>query len=98
ITDAGEFKNLDDMGIASIALTSDGKFQIINGQTVHGVGKITKKDGSTLNMADVTFEYSNVIQVPHADGTTSLAVKPAFTGGDQDIQGTTGNDVLLGTD
>ena len=53
ITDPGEFKSLNELGIASVNLTSNGQFQVINGQTVHGIGQINKTDGSTLNIADV---------------------------------------------
>jgi Ca2+-binding RTX toxin-like protein len=95
ITDAGEFKTLDELGIASVNLASNGQFQVINGQTVHGIGQVTKADGSTLNMADVTLQYSDEVLVHNADGTTTVAVKPPFAPLET-ITGTPGKDLLLG--
>lgn len=97
ITDAGEFKTLSDMGVASISLTSDGKFSVINGQTVHGIGSITMTDGRTLSMADVTLEYTNDVQVNNQDGTTSIVNQSPFASSGQTIEGTDGKDLLLGT-
>jgi Ca2+-binding RTX toxin-like protein len=96
ITDAGEFKSLSELGIASVNLTSNGQFSVINGQTVHGIGQINKTDGSTLNIADVTLQYSDEVQVTNnADGTVSVAVKPPFASGET-VTGTPDKDLLLG--
>src|SRR5574340_101458 len=96
ITDAGEFKSLDEMGIAAVALTSDGQFSVINGQTVHGIGQVAMADGSTLNMADVTMEYSNEVLLANPDGSTSVVVKPPFAPSGEVITGTADKDMLLG--
>ncbi|MHB0985580.1 MAG: Ig-like domain-containing protein [Sulfuricella sp.] len=96
ITDPGEFRTLADMGVASIALTSDGQFSIINGQTVHGVGTVTKTDGSTLNLADVTLEYSNDVLVTKADDTSQVVSQTPFSPSGEELNGTDGNDLILG--
>jgi Cadherin-like domain len=43
VSEAGEFQSLTAMGIASIALTADGQFRVINGQTVHGTRTLFKR-------------------------------------------------------
>jgi Ca2+-binding RTX toxin-like protein/antitoxin component YwqK of YwqJK toxin-antitoxin module len=96
ISDAGEFRSLSELGIAEIGLTSDGQFRVINGQTVHGVGAVTKIDGNTLQMADVTLQYSNETQVVNADGTTGTALLPVTQRG-QIFMGTPDKDLVLGT-
>jgi VCBS repeat-containing protein len=96
LSDAGEFLHLNDMGIAAINLVSDGQFSVINGQTVHGVGTILKTDGSTLNMADVTLEYSSQVQLQNPDGTVTVVDKPAFAPSGEVINGTPDKDLLLG--
>jgi VCBS repeat-containing protein len=57
ITDAGEFRSLSDLGIASLALTSDGKPYIAaDGEViVHGEASFTRTDGSTSAVGDVSF-------------------------------------------
>lgn len=96
VTDAGEFKNLTDMGIAEIGMTSDGRFRVINGQTVHGVGNVTKTDGSALAMADVTLQYTNEVQTAGADGNGQLAQLLTQQHG-QSFSGTTDKDLVFGT-
>jgi VCBS repeat-containing protein len=96
VSDAGEFKSLGDMGVAEVGLTSDGHFQVINGQTVHGVGTVTKTDGSALRMADVTLKYTNETQMVNADGSTGTALLPTTQRG-QIFTGTTDRDLVLGT-
>lgn len=101
ITDAGEFSSLDALGINAIGLTSDGQFQVIDGQTVHGTATATKTDGSTLAVADVTLRVKNQTQVTttHADGsvTTTIVDIPSFAQG-QTFAGTADKDLVFGTD
>lgn len=96
VTDPGEFRTLEQMGVASIALTSDGGFRIINGQTVHGVGAMTLSDGSTLAMADVTLAYSNKVQLKLPDGTTRVMDRLPFSPSGEVLEGTSGEDLILG--
>jgi len=96
ISDAGEFKTLGDMGVASISLTSDNQFSVVNGDTIHGVAKVTMVDGTTRNAADVTLAYSKDVQVHNADGSTSVVTPTSFSPSGQEIDGTDGNDLLLG--
>lgn len=96
ITDPGEFRTLTGMGIAAVNLTSDGKFEVIDGQTVHGVGSMTKTDGSEIAIADVTFAYSNETQVPQGDGTTQTVNSSPFSPSGEAIDGTEGKDLVLG--
>ena len=96
ITDAGEFRTLTEMGIAAVGLTSDGRFQVINGQTVHGVGAVNMTDGRQLAMADVTLAYSNEIQLPLAtSGVATVAVAP-FSPSGEELNGTAAMDLILG--
>ena len=57
ITDAGEFRSLVDLGIARIALTSDGQpYLAADGEViVHGEASFTRTDGSTGAVGDVSF-------------------------------------------
>ncbi|RYD44483.1 MAG: tandem-95 repeat protein [Sphingomonadales bacterium] len=57
ITDAGEFRSLTDLGIASIALASDGKPYVAgDGEViVHGEASFTRADGTTGAVGDVAF-------------------------------------------
>jgi len=96
ITDEGEFKTLDEMGVSAIALTSDGNFSVINDQTVHGVGSMQMEDSSTMAIADVTLEYSNETQVHNSDGTTSSVAASPFSPDGEEINGTEDKDLILG--
>lgn len=96
VTDDGELRSLADLGISQIALTSDGQFQVIDGQTVHGTAAATKTDGSTLAVADVTLRYRNVTRIANPDGSTSEVPAPVVRAG-QAFDGTAGPDLVLGT-
>ena len=96
VVDAGEMQLLDELGLESIGLTSDGKFQVINGQTVHGTGVATRKDGGTWSIADVTLQYRNVTEVTNADGSAAVADVATFSEG-QKFAGTDGADLVFGT-
>jgi VCBS repeat-containing protein len=92
ITDTGELRSLSSMGISQIALTSDGQFQVIDGQSVHGVGQVTRSDGSTLQIADVTLRYSNETQL----GSGGTALLPRTERGTV-FNGTSDKDLVFGT-
>ena len=96
VTDPGEFRTLTEMGIAAVNLTSDAHFQVINGQTVHGIGSMTKADGSKIAIADVTFAYSNETLVPQGDGATQTVNTSPFSPSGEEIVGTEGKDLILG--
>ncbi|MBV1917865.1 MAG: VCBS domain-containing protein [Sphingomonadaceae bacterium] len=57
VTDAGEFRSLDDLGIVSIELTSDGEgYSAADGDvTVHGEAAFTTAGGATGVLADASF-------------------------------------------
>ncbi len=96
VTDEGEFLSLSQMGIASIALASNGQFQVIDGQTVHGTAVATRTDGSTLAVADVTLRYRNETRIDNPDGSSTVAPVPTYQPGSQ-FDGTAGADLVLGT-
>ncbi len=99
-TDAGEYKTLEQMGINAVNLTSDGQFQVINGQTVHGIASAAKTDGSTFALADVTLRYTDQTQVTttHTDGSTSTSVVDISSSQKgQDFVGTPDKDLVFGT-
>jgi Ca2+-binding RTX toxin-like protein len=94
ITDEGEFKKLSDLGIESIGLSSDGKFTVVNKQTVHGVGSMTKSDGTSLAIADVTLEYSAETKIPGTN--TSVTPTSPFSADGEELNGTEDKDLILG--
>ncbi|AGF76989.1 hypothetical protein UWK_00404 [Desulfocapsa sulfexigens DSM 10523] len=53
ISDEGEFKTLDDAGISDIELKSDGKEEVIAGNTVFGSTVYHLEDGSSAEVGDV---------------------------------------------
>ncbi|WP_302174619.1 cadherin-like domain-containing protein [uncultured Hydrogenophaga sp.] len=93
VTDTGEFRSLSAMGVASVDLSSDGQFQVIQGQTVHGVGRLWRTDGSSLALADVTLEVRD--PMPRSGGVTAPVVG---TAGADLIIGQAGDDALTGGD
>ncbi|WP_431265325.1 Ig-like domain-containing protein [Roseateles chitinivorans] len=96
ITDAGEFRSLDSLGINAIQLGSDGRFQVIDGQSVHGVGSATRTDGGSYALADVTLRYRNETQGQTDQGQTVTAPVAPFASG-QTFNGTEGADLVFGT-
>ncbi|HUW49699.1 MAG TPA: hypothetical protein VMV75_01650, partial [Sulfuricella sp.] len=96
VTDPGEFKSLDALGVDSINLTSDNQFSVINGTTVQGVAKVTMTDGSTLDAADFTLRYTNDILVNNPDGTSQVVTRSPFSPSGEELNGTDGNDLILG--
>jgi VCBS repeat-containing protein len=100
VQEDGEYHTLTDLGITSIGLSSDGQFQVINGQTVYGIATATKADGSTLAVADVSLRTSNEAQVPtvNPDGTSSTStVVVSKYGQGQVFDGTPDKDLVFGT-
>ena len=96
VTDPGEFRSLDAMGIASIGLTSDGRFQVIDGQSVHGTASATLANGGSLAIADVTLRYKNVGKLGDAGQEGPITPVPTVSPGTT-FQGTAGADLVLGT-
>ncbi|WOK38139.1 Ig-like domain-containing protein [Sphingomonas sp. C3-2] len=64
VAEAGEFKSLTDMGIASINLVSDGKaYTAANGDVlVHGETVFTRIDGTTGVAADASFATGGTVR------------------------------------
>jgi len=96
ITDEGELRSLNEMGVASIGLTTDGQFQIISGQTVNGVGSVDMQDGSELAFADVALSYSSETAIPQQDGTVEVVNSSPFSPNGEEIHGTADDDLILG--
>ncbi len=95
VTDGGEYRTLSEMGISTIGLASDSQFQVIDGQTVHGLALATRTDGSTLTLADVTLRTSNQVQLPAASGSSMVTVSKYGQG--RDFVGTADKDLVFGT-
>lgn len=93
VVDAGELQTLDQRGVASLSLTSDNQFAVVDGNTIRGVAQAMMTDGTTLNAADVTLAYSNEVRIP---GTTNTAERPPFSPSGEEIIGTDDNDLILG--
>ncbi|WP_404403447.1 polymorphic toxin-type HINT domain-containing protein [Pelagibacterium halotolerans] len=72
VTDDGEFLSLDDMGITSIVLSSDGvERDLGNGAMSHGTGTFTNADGQAGSFADASLEIS-ASSVRLADGGATI--------------------------
>ncbi len=107
ITDTGELISLADFDVRAIQLTSDGKFSVVNGQTVHGIGVIDLQNGSQLAMADVTLAYSQQRQIKNGSNNSVVTPLSPFSKpwqvsdggvGKDFILGKNGNDVINGSD
>ncbi|WP_341531790.1 hypothetical protein WKK05_37935 (plasmid) [Nostoc sp. UHCC 0302] len=79
VTDAGEFKTLDSLGINSINLTSDHQRTTVNGNIIHGVTQVKLKDGRQIKAADVSFQVTNQVLLVHSDGTSEVFNLPTHT-------------------
>ncbi|MFM5885851.1 MAG: DUF5801 repeats-in-toxin domain-containing protein [Novosphingobium sp.] len=80
VSDAGEFKSLTELGIASLNLTSDGQASTAAGGdvTVFGSTTYTRADGTTGTAADVAFATSALQR--QAQPAELAAVSAAATG------------------
>jgi RNase H-fold protein (predicted Holliday junction resolvase)/LAS superfamily LD-carboxypeptidase LdcB len=58
VSDAGEFRSLDDLRIASIGLVSDNVHRRLNGVTVHGLSTFVTTSGKRGTVGDVSFDVS----------------------------------------
>jgi Ca2+-binding RTX toxin-like protein len=96
VTDEGEYKALDQLGVASIGLTSNKQFSVVDGNTIQGITTVTMIDGSTLDAADVTIAYANDVQMPQPGGTTQVVSASPFSPSGAAINGSDGNDLILG--
>ncbi|QLI81184.1 hypothetical protein HZU75_06370 [Chitinibacter fontanus] len=95
VSDAGEFRSLDSFGITSIALKSDGKSFVKDGNTVHGQIDVTFSDGHVIKAGDVTLATRPEVQVPNVDGSTTVVPTSPFSPSGTETQGTSGDDILL---
>jgi Ca2+-binding RTX toxin-like protein len=71
-TDAGEFTTIEDSGISSINLTSDGVMYVDGGNHVFGTGIYENADGSVGEFADVGLDYSDFAIVDAGTKTVRL--------------------------
>lgn len=99
VSDEGEFLRLDAMGILAIGLDRHGQFQVIDGQSVHGLATVTRSDGSTLQAADVSLRYRNEVLVGDGSGSGAARVvtMPTHQPG-QHLVGSAGDHLMLGTE
>lgn len=100
MTDPGELRSLTQAGVQQVHLDSDGKFQIINGQTVHGMGSMLMTDGTHRAIADISLSFSAERQFSAGDALhgrvqTRTPATP-FSQAGQAQTGTAGNDLILG--
>lgn len=94
LTDPGEFHALAALGVQAVQLASDGRFRVINGQTVHGIGRLTMADGSERALADVTLAFSHERQMP-GQQQTRLPISPFSPSGSR-IEGSDEADLIPG--
>ncbi|TSA38063.1 MAG: hypothetical protein D4R63_11830, partial [Methylococcaceae bacterium] len=77
VSEAGEFKTLDEWGITELGLVSDAKQQApVNGVTVSGVSTVVFADQHTTTAADVMFTY---VASTAPSSSTSAPVKERLT-------------------
>lgn len=79
VQETGEFRTLDDMGVARIGLTSDGQARVGHGNVVFGETRVELATGESLVAADVMLAgqgvpYPSVVQ----EGLAGLAQPPLF--------------------
>lgn len=96
VTDAGELMSLESLGIAKVELESDKKLRVINGQSVLGLGRAVKTDGTSFALADVILRYSDKALVTPVGGGTPFETVIPKNQPNQTIDGGTGNDLILG--
>lgn len=96
VSDPSEFLSLGAMGIAEIALSSNGEFDIVDGQTIHGTGSVRMSDGTTRALADVTLRYADDVLVTLPDGSTHVATRSAVSAQSDHVVGTLDKDLILG--
>ena len=78
ISEAGEFKTLDEIGITQIGLQSDQQArQTAQGVTELGQSRLTWADGHTGAVGDVVFAVDDSTPVPAATSATSAPVPEA---------------------
>ena len=56
VSDAGELKTLDELGISELVLTGRGQETNVHNSTIQKIGHIVKTDGTTADMADIFFQ------------------------------------------
>lgn len=96
ITDDGEWRTFDALGVTAVTLASGGRFQVINGQTVHGLARMTRQDHTPLAIADVTLAYRDTVRLIQADGSTVEVPVTPYSAGAGELVGSAANDLLLG--
>lgn len=67
VSDAGELKTLDEIGITGIGVLSDWQGQTVSGNEIHGFADFTWGDGSTGAVADVSFAVAGTSYVRDVD-------------------------------
>lgn len=80
--DSGELESLSSLGIVAINLAYAPADQIINGNTVVGIGSVTMADGTTRELADVNLQTSSVYTKPDQTPVipTAIAALPELHG------------------
>jgi len=100
VTDPGEFRSLDEMGIVSINLQGDSQFRVVDGQTIHGVGQATTANGQSLALADVTLRFRNETRLrtgTSQGGAEEIEVPMPQQVQGQALVGTAEPELVLGT-
>jgi len=96
VSDPGEFRSLDALGIASVSLTSNGQFSAQNGTAIHGLARISFKDGRTLDIADVALRFTDRVLARQADGSLAVVTQSPYSPAGEELDGTGGKDLILG--
>lgn len=74
VSDEGEVRSLDDIGITSIDLARDSNGSVEDGVIVHGYGSFTWADGSHGQLADVAFDAVDETATPVLSDGDSVSI------------------------
>ena len=83
ISDAGEIKTLEELGISEFVLTGRGQETEVHNSTVQKIGHIVKTDGTTADMADIFFQTNtnaNTWTGDPVDISAEVAAMPYING------------------
>lgn len=83
ISDAGELKTLEELGINEFVLAGRGQETEVHNSTIQKIGHIVKTDGTTADMADIFFQTntnSNTWTGDPVDISAEVAAMPYING------------------
>ena len=101
ISEAGEFRSMTALGVASLNLAAVAGLEIVDGQAIYGKTTLTYTNGQTRAVADVGLTSSDEVRVNVNNAQTGLtqtltAVRNSFAGAGEVTNYGAGNNLILG--